>query len=335
MIGGPRTLKQSFGVPSIFDLLVVLFIVGLPIIHTTKLVNANWATSLWLVFGSLTLWIYSFTIPQRREFGNLPLVCLTLWVMFNVFLKSWRGVPGCAEWFISWSMLNEGFIMVLAALVLISTIVKYSTAYGWFYLALIGVAAGWFMKDVIPLKSMTPVIALLITIPIIAIKARERLLALILLAPLCLVSLIHWDWLKMKWAARPMMWSIVWDGMKTSPDKFFMGVGFPHDINSMFGWVPSPMGLGFIHNDYLEFTQSHGVIGLGLVIWLLVSLFKGAQISLAYYLGLSAAILCMFQRTIYFPIQGGIIMVIIALLILENGAAKNFSPNQSRRFYER
>ena len=125
-----------------------------------------------------------------------------------------------------------------------------------------------------------------------------------------------------------MMWSLVWEGMNKSPEKFFFGVGFPHDIQSIFGWVPSPMGLGFIHNDYLEFTRSHGVVGLILIVWFLITLFKGAKISVAYYLGLSAAILCMFQRTIYFPIQAGIIVVIIALLILENGRLNSFSPKE-------
>ena len=327
MIGGPdsRINIKAFGVPSLFDFLVVIFIAGLPAVHTTHLINANWASALWLVFGSLTLWTVSLALPQRRAYGSLPLAMLTLWVMVNVFFKSWR-TPGCAEWFITWSMLNEGCIQVLAAGILISTIVKYGKEYGWYYLALITVIIGWFANSVFPLKSMSPLLALLVCVPIMAIKLRERAVAALLTLPLCLIAIIRWDWLVMKWGARPMMWSLVWDGMNKSPEKFFLGVGFPNDINSMFGWIPSPQGLGYIQNDYLEFTRSHGAVGLGLVVWFLVTLFKGAKLSLAYYLGLSAAILCFFQRTIYFPIQAGIIMVIISLLILENGRLKELLP---------
>jgi hypothetical protein len=90
---------------------------------------------------------------------------------------------------------------------------------------------------------------------------------------------------------------------------------------------PNNYGLCYIQNDYLEFTLSHGVLGLSLLVMFLVSIFKGSKVSLAYYLGLSAVILCAFQRTVYFPLQGGFILIIIALLILENGLAKRLLPD--------
>jgi hypothetical protein len=218
-------------------------------------------------------------------------------------------------------MMNEGCMYFIAAAALITTIIKYAKSYGWYYLAVIGVITGWFLQFVLPMRSNSPLMALFMPIPIMLIKARERLLAGFSLALIGLVAWFRWDWLIYKFRMRPVMWG------KFGSQLTFTGNGFPHDIKSVTGWYWSGRhdGYCFMHNDPLEFAMSQGVIGLVLLGWFMVTVLYKTKMSLAWYLCMSAAFLCMFQRTMFFPIQAGIILIVIALTILENGAAKSFS----------
>lgn len=168
MMWGPGFLK-GFGVPSFFDCLVALWVIGLVI------VPQGMFQGLYLVYGSLTIWVISLGLKQRRHFGSLPLVLLTLWVMVNGALKSWRKDPTFPE-FINWSMMNEGMIYVIASAILIATIVRYSKTTWLYYVVIMSVIVGWFATYVVPNVRCSPIMACVVAVPIILIKARHRLL---------------------------------------------------------------------------------------------------------------------------------------------------------------
>jgi hypothetical protein len=239
--------------------------------------------------------------------------------MVNMFLKSWRD-PGMAEWYINWNMMNEGFVYILASSLLIITIVRHAKCYRIYYAPILIMIAWWMATFVIPTRSNSPLMALLLIAPVVALRSRLRSVA----ASLCVlgmgVAIWRFEWLIYKFKMRPVMWSQV--------PITITGKGFTHDLGSIKGWFWSASpdnivtrGWCFIHNDYLEFTRSYGLIGLVLVLWFAFTVLYRSKVSIASYLCMSAALLCMWQRTIYSPIQAGIILVIIALTILENGSA--------------
>jgi hypothetical protein len=69
----------------------------------------------------------------------------------------------------------------------------------------------------------------------------------------------------------------------------------------------------------MEYISIHGVIGLALFIWFMSQLiFQSKKITLAHFFGITAAVLCMVQRTIYWPLHAAMIAFVVALVIMEN-----------------
>jgi hypothetical protein len=165
----------GFRPPSLFDTAVLIFMIGLIAIYNNPHTFMNkMAASLWLVYGSIGLWALGLMIKPVRSFRSLPLALLVLWTGACVFLHSWRNDPGNAAWYINWCMLNEGFIYVFAGALLISTIVRYAQEWRWYYFMVGVVMAGWFYQFVLPTKSNSPLLALIVALPIVMYKKGEK-----------------------------------------------------------------------------------------------------------------------------------------------------------------
>jgi hypothetical protein len=228
---------------------------------------------------------------------------------------------GVADAYLNWSYLNEGFIYVFMGVLLIRTIVIYAKSYKLYYIPIvILVLCGLFKAGNASMLNLdlSTIGALSLGLCIIMIKRSHWRWIFILL--LIILGIVLFPALMYKFPTRMAVWSVqLHDVMNTRT----IGAGFDHTVSSIMGlyYIPSLNSIGYRQNDFLEYARYHGIIGMGLVIWFLKDLFWKQRVSVAYFLGLSALILCMVQRTIFHPLQGGIIVIIIALMLLENATA--------------
>ena len=103
---------KSMRAPSIFDLAVIAFILILPMFKYVE------QAKLFFIFGIVCL---MFIGRNRRVYNSLPLSLLALWGVANVFIHSYGNQGDFASKWISWCMLNEGFIYLFFGILLIFT----------------------------------------------------------------------------------------------------------------------------------------------------------------------------------------------------------------------
>jgi hypothetical protein len=139
------------------------------------------------------------------------------------------------------------------------------------------------------------------------------------------VIIYKWSYLwKSKWISRPDVWIAT---IKRIVHSKGLGYGFYHTVNTATGLISPELqefsepvgrwGRYWRHNDFLEITEYLGVIAFICIVWFVVETLWKTKLGLAFYLGLSALLMCCFQRTMFFPVQAGIIEVIIALIIID------------------
>lgn len=265
---------------------------------------------------------------------------------------------------VNWALLHEGFLYIFCGTFLIRTIVEHAKYWKLYFIPIL-YCVGYYVcmtgfnmahigkcywghlpgePETAPLRwletdvgwSMTVLLALLLGGTLTLLKHQKtRIWAII--GILGGVGAVAYKWAyiwKVKWISRPDFWKATVARIKP------LGQGFYHTINTRKGLIAPELeefggclqrwGAGFRQNDFLEFTEYLGVIALVLVIWFIIQTLWKSKGGLAYFLGLSALFMCMFQRTMYFPEKATVILVIIAMLILENGMAKSFSPLKRR-----
>ena len=309
--------------PSLFDLAVCGF---MGLLLTIKIHKYHYedVKKITLVFGIIALMLVAMMCKQRRTWRNWMISALAMWSMFHVFWHSWIGIKPSVQSFITahinWTLLNEGFIYILFWVFGVWVIVSFSKSWKIYYgvvtLAIIvGISRsfdsylGW---------SMTPLMSPILAGAIFMLINKRWKIALPVIVGGIGLTIYKWEWLLYKFVTRPIMWKIAIRDMLKEP----WGHGWDHGINHMDGFVYSETGLGsgWIQGDLVELGKYLGVpavIFTGLFFGYL--LFKGKKNSLAYYLFLTAMIAGLFQRTMFFSVQTGVVLLAVSLLILESG----------------
>lgn len=331
---------KHLGIPSVFDIAVILFIVGLPLFRIGGY-NRAMITGIFLIFGSIVLMCISAGIQRKREYKSLPLALLAIWGLVHVFWHSFKGVSDFGSIWINWTLLNEGYIYIFFGIFLILTIVRYAKSWGWYYPALIfSTMYAW--KNIFDINrdaewSMTPILSVLIAVTIVLLRKFKKWW-LTIPAGLSFVGMVlyKWDYIwKIKWVSRPDFWKACLERLKVSR---FLGKGYYHTINTMDGlmagheqegggesaiYILNKWGRGWRQNDFLEFGEYMGAIAMILIGWFFINLLWRGKVGLAYFFVLAGTLACFFQRTMYFPQKGGLIVIMLSLLTLESyGMAK-------------
>lgn len=342
---------KKFGIPSLFDICVILFLIILPLLNVERYPR-ELMQGIFLVFGTICLMCLGYMMRPRRNYESIPLALLAILSFIYLFWKNWYVGPFSRHW-ANWNLMNEGFLYVFFGIFLIKTIVCNAKSYGWYYIPIIGcvlylifgvgfnlagatrcawieIAKGvdvWTALD--RGWSMTPILAVLIGGGITLLRCqRWRRWAIVAWIWGINVSIYKWPYICQKWAVRPDMWKFM---IKRIADSKFMGWGFYQTLNTQGGFVAPELkgseqimkrwavGLsgGWRQNDFGEITEYLGVIALGIIICFIIRTLYKARPSIAYFLAVSSVVLCFFQRTIFHPVKAGIILAVIALLILE------------------
>lgn len=321
-----------------FDLCVILFIILLPIVNISRYPQ-ELTQSIFFVFGTIFLMLIGYMQKPLRLYKNTPLALLGILSFTYLFYKNWYVGSLTKQW-INFNLMAEGFLYVLFGILLIKTIVENAKRYHLYYIALIVVILSWFGYTVFDMQglgkgwSMTPILAFSMAgVVTLAMHRKARPYAIVAGLMGIVALILKWDcFLGVKWRCRIDFWKFCVNRIIESKG---LGHGFVQNFNCRDGFVSrelwdvsfpslvkwtgagSPM-VGWRNNDFLEITEYLGVIVLGLIVWFIVQTLNKAKISLAYFLFVSSIIMCFFQRTIFHPVKGGIIAVIIALMIMEN-----------------
>lgn len=346
--------RKNLGVPSVFDIFIITFILIFPHLRIAN-VQLLLLRGLLLLYGAIFCMCVALYLPERREYRSQALSLLAMWGLFNIFYHSFvpmldkEGVDFLVAWG-NWSLLNEGFLNLLCGVWLITLIVRYAKSWGWYYIPLLiylihyvlyvgfdiskievsfmGMHSGkWQMLTGDIGWSMTPIFAVLASGTITLLKKFKKWWLLIPLSiPAAIIGVYKWDYIVgVKLISRPDFWKFTLNRIWLS--KFFLGHGYYHTINTKEGLVASELegaeyiierwGRGWRQSDFLEFGEYMGIIGMALVFWFFGNLLWRGKAGLAYFFVLTGVLMCLVQRTIYFPQKAIWILSAVSLLILE------------------
>jgi hypothetical protein len=188
--------------------------------------------------------------------------------------------------------------------------------------------------------SMTVIFAVVFALGFTLIKKTKKWWLLIPSALAGLgIAVYKWEHVFTKLKSRPDFWKFTIDRIRIS--KFWLGHGYYHTMNTRQGLVASDKGSGLAdketatyiiekwgrgwrQSDLLEFGEYMGVVGMILVIWLFGWLLWKGKAGLAYFFVLTGTLMCLVQRTMFFPDKAMWILIALSLLILETkyGMAK-------------
>lgn len=323
-----RGFRQWLGTPSVFDMCAVYFVCAIPFVRFIP----GYYDKIYFVYGAIILWGIGLTQKAEREYHNKWLGLLTIWAVVNVFMNNVRKDPGFMSNFYNWGFLNEGFIFLFGGILFIVTMAKHAKAFRWLYFPVAIILCSYYttrfnVDGREGNMSMSPVFALLMATVVVLWLCRKKVLAFIMVLGAAGVAWWKWDHVMDKLRCRGVAWWSGWEEARLAPS---VGETWDNTVNSVSGfkYYAEWDGLAYRQNDYLEYIRIHGLPGLALVLAFIYGLLRKERMSIAYWLGILVLILCMTQRTIYWPVKAHMIGVIAALWVLETetGQAKSFSP---------
>ena len=323
-------VRKHFGIPNFFDLAVISFLIILPV-YRFRTYSTEMMKGILLVYVPIGLLCLSLGMKERRQYNSTPLMVLTFCSMVHVFWHSFHGLKlkdGFFDFWLSWSLLNEGFIYMVFGCYFIYAIVRNAKEWGWYYIPIVAWLINHVRLSMIDDWSMTPILAVCGSGAIfLLLKFKNKWLSLAAVGSGLGIAIYKWDYLwGIKWISRPDFWKGVISRIKLEP----LGYGFYHTLNTMIGlvapehkgfeYVIDRWGRGWRQNDLLEFGEYMGVVAVLVLLWFIVDLLWKSRLGLAFFLVVVSLLMCFFQRTMYFPAKAGLIQVSVALLILEKYA---------------
>jgi hypothetical protein len=273
------------------------------------------AQSLFFVLYSFFVVLLTVGMTPKREYKSLPLVLFAVWAIIGIFTHNrvivYPKNSFMNSYFVTTTMF-EGAIYVVAGVLLLNAIVRYSTnlKFAWLLLpgALIPIA-----KYMIHGGSMTVFFALGVA-SIIYLFVRRMFLAGYLASVVTfLLFAFNFKWVCMKWEARPLVWQHLIHGIKEHP---FIGRGFCEYLWGNMTWVdPDKFGWAYRHNDYLSIGDYLGVAALILVAWFVVDTIRKIGTRPALIGFLTIAIMCFFQMTMFYTDRAMVCLLITGMIL--------------------
>ena len=230
--------------PSFFDLCIAGFLF-------IPWFNDNWQKAVFLVFYTLFLVLVSLSMKPKREYRCLPLSLLAIWSLINVFIHSFAIYPASRTFtYLNYYLLVEGFLYILIAVLFINTVIRYSTNIRFILLLLPVAIYPWY--SVMAWKgSVTPMAALGVGIVIYLFLAKRFIAGLLCTGIGIVGAVLHWPWICMKFASRPMVWRQLIINMFYHPVRRFPG----GDVIDP-GITLSPFIERFFNNIFPNFAET-------------------------------------------------------------------------------
>ncbi|MFA6067531.1 MAG: hypothetical protein WC810_03020 [Janthinobacterium sp.] len=292
--------------PSIFD----LSIAGL---LATPFIKQG-LQGFYFVIYSLFLCSLTLVTKPIRNYKSIPLTLFVLWALVSIFLHNeLKLVPGSImnQYFNS-MIIFEGFLYMFCGAMVIKLIITYARNLKFLYLllpfAIIPIA-----KIMLLGKCMTIVLAFCVSMIVYLFMIKRRVLASIGAMAGMFMVIGNWQWLCMKWQARPAAWLCMLENIRDHP---FIGNGFCKFVNGNLIWAKmNKLGWIWRHNDYLSIWDSLGIIAIISVVWFLICSFIRIGRHPSIILFITIIITCFFQMTMLFADRGVICLIIISLCL--------------------
>lgn len=296
--------------PSFFDLCIAGF---LGVLYF----NCAWQ-AIYFVLYSFFLTILTLVMKPKRQYRSWPLMLFTLWILVSIFIhKNIILYPESSfmnSYFVTMNLF-EGFIYVFAGILLLNSIIRYSTNLK-FLLIIIPFAMIPMLKVFIHFGSMTYIMSFLIAVIVFWFIRKQFVLGSLSLLACLFVVVVNWSWLMYKWVARPLVWGQMIRNIKEHP---FVGQGFSHYLWGNHTWV-TDYNWGWLirQNDYLSIGDYMGVIAMLLTVWLAIETIIRVRKTPYLILVLTLMIGGFFQMTMFLIDKSAIVLLLCGLSIKES-----------------
>ena len=262
-------------------------------------------TGLFFVFGTFVLFAVSLFLTPKRNLKNPWLSGILILSLASVFLNSFR-YSQLTQRFINFSLMCEGFIFVLAGVMLYKIIYENGETQLRYYVGLWVAIAVWLFKAIV-MKSVSPILAILLTGLVYNYIHKEHVkVSLIFLLGVVLVF-FNWNYILLKWECRPIGW------IYTIKEIIARPTGYGFDNSVMQNLIKTSFGWQFRHNDFLNLARDIGLPVLILVFGYFRELFYLNK-DVLLFACLATVILMCGQTTIYLTRNAILIVPLFALL---------------------
>jgi len=296
--------------PAVFDYLLA-GIFGITFIPTQFLQGT------FLVFYSLFIFVLTLFMKPRRNYTSIPLALLVLWSFIMIFVHNKINVVpnSIINYYFNVSIMFEGFIYILAGVMLFRSVVMYSKRPNFIF-SLLPLSLFPLLKQGIYTGSMTTGAALIVSVIIFLFLNREKWMAILLSIASVTMMCLMWPWVQMKFHCRPIVWIELLRQISENP---FIGKGFNHTVqpDNMI-WVRTPgadYGWIWAHNDYLNLASCLGAIVLFFLAWFIIETIRRIGNTVYLIPFLTIVIASCFQITMFMPDKSAICIVVAAICI--------------------
>ena len=297
--------------PAVFDFLIA-GILGITFISNQFLQGT------FFVFYSILIFVLTLFMKPRRNYTSIPLALLVLWSFIMIFVHNKINVVpnSIINYYFNVSIMFEGFIYILAGVMLFRSVIMYSKGPNFIF-ALLPLSLIPLLKQGIHTGSITIGAALIMSMIIFLFLNREKWVAVLLTVASLTMASLMWPWINMKFICRPYVWIELLRQIKEHP---FIGKGFNHTLlpdnmiwvrkigTVIYGWL-------WAHNDYLNLAACLGAIVLVFLAWFVIETIRRIGNTVYLIPFLTIAIAACFQITMFMPDKAAVCILISAICI--------------------
>lgn len=295
--------------PSIFD----FFVAGILFIS----LFTGTRQGLFFVLYSFFIALLTLSMKPKRNYISFPLMLIAIWAMIGIFLHNRVVIYPKNSFMNSYFVLStmfEGAIYVVAGVLLLNSIVRYSSNLKFVWM-LMPFASIFIFSHMVRGGSMTILFAVAVSLLIYAfLKKRFALAVSSLLLGIGMFAL-NYPWVLMKWETRPLVWQQLIKGIKSHP---FVGNGFCEYLWGNMTWIePDKFGWAYRHNDYLSIGGYLGIPALIFAAWFVIDTCLKIRIRPLLIVFMAIAITCFFQMTMFYPDRGMLCLLMTGICLSE------------------
>ena len=298
--------------PSLFDIVVCLGVI--PIGHIDRLYQG-----IYLVLYSLVLLSLSMGIECKRKFKSVGASLILGWSLLSVYFHSvGLNTQSLMFKYINFSLMAESFIYVLAAFLIVRTVVTKATNIRPLLIT-IPIALAPLVSKMIYFGQMTPLFSVLLAFVFLLGWKKKYAVQVFVVVVGLIIFILNYNWIAMKFNCRPY---VMIELSRQIMDNTLVGTGFNRFLTpDNLVWVREIGGLeyGWLyrHNDFLSITAFSGLpilVGIGVFMRELWVAVRGSIYTVAY---LTIALTCFFQITMFLPDRALIVLLTICLMYCE------------------
>lgn len=297
--------------PSFFDFLISLMLI-------INFIQADYIKEIFFVFYTLFLLCLTFVLKPEREYKNFWLGVLAIWALGSVFIHSFfLSKESITFQYKNMYLMSEGFIYILAGILFLTILIRYSTNLKFLFLLSPLLLKPWifdFSKD----SHLTPFVALYLSILIYSLIKKKNYASSILFWSGLFIFTIKHNFIITKFRFKIPVMKELLDQITRHP---IVGNGFNESFspynkmilipNQQFQWF-------WRYNDFLNLGSQLGAIALILSVLFALSTLKNIKSGFYLILAITMLLIMSSQSIMFFTDKATTCLLLIGLIILSS-----------------